>query len=72
MSKRNYLDKNKLDIAYVEKEYLNLFHRIKKKGIEEEYNIVGLLFHEIMAFYATNISAKNTEKYLKKKNFKRI
>ena len=67
MSKKNYLDKNKLDIAYVEKEYFNLFLRIKKKGIEEEYNIVGILFHEIMAFYATNISAKNTEKYLKKK-----
>ena len=43
MSKKNYLDKNKLDIAYVEKEYFNLFLRIKKKELKK--NTISLVFY---------------------------
>ena len=66
MSLKTYLNKNPVDISFVEKCFLRLFKKFQKIGISDENNLAGMFFHEIMAFYATNISAKNLKKDLKK------
>ena len=67
--KKNYLLKNLKDEKIIFYEILKIFNKLEKIKKKDEYNIAGVLFHELMLFFVSNRCQKNSRIALNDKNY---
>lgn len=67
--KKNYLQKNLKDEKKIFYEILKIYNKFENFKKKNEYNIVGVFFHELMHFFVSNICQKNSRVTFNNNNY---